>query len=120
MANYSEIRMDRQDRYITTTEREIRQYRENELCTSDVISEKILDVKDDIEQLRYIRLTKKINIDEKSTVYHESSLTMNNMHIDSSSILGHNKCKDFKSKQVLYRSMIYFLIYVSKCWINLI
>ena len=42
MANYFQIRMEHQRRFITTTEQEITQYRENELSTSDVVSEKIV------------------------------------------------------------------------------
>ena len=59
MANYFQIRMECQDRFITTTERAIRQYRENELSTSDVVLQKIYDTNGEIGKLRYIRLTKK-------------------------------------------------------------
>ena len=40
--------------FIATTAREIRQYRENELSTLDIVSEKIYDTNGKIKNIRYI------------------------------------------------------------------
>ena len=59
MSNHFQIGMGGQDRFITTQERQIKQYRENELLTREVVSQKINEIKGDVENMRYIRLTKK-------------------------------------------------------------
>ena len=54
VSNYFQIRMKDQDRFIATIEREIRQYRENELETTDFVLQKISDTNVEIEKIRYI------------------------------------------------------------------
>ena len=101
MSNYFEIRMEDQERFITTTEREIRQYRENELETTDCVSQKISDTNGEIEKIRYICFSLKSKIDDTFSHYIESKLIIENNHMDSSSIMCYTNNNDFKSKHVL-------------------
>ena len=68
--------MGGQDRFITTKEREITQYRENELLTREFVSQKINEINGDVENMRYIRLTKKHNIDDMFSPYIEYIFNM--------------------------------------------
>ena len=67
-----------------------------------LFQQKIYDINGDIQPIRYIRLTKKIKIDETFTVYLESVFSMNNIHIDSSGLLCYNNLKKISNLSKSY------------------
>ena len=62
MSTQFEIRMNRQDRFVKTTKREMCQYKESELLTRDFVLQNIREINGEVENIRYIHLTKKYDI----------------------------------------------------------
>ena len=91
MYNQFEIRMNRQYRFIETTERKTCQYKENELLTGDFVLQKIRGINGEVENMRYIRSIKKHSIEDIFPPYVHSILNTKQLNIDGSRVLcSHN------------------------------
>ena len=67
-----------------------------------MVNEKLHHIPGVVEQIRYIRLTKKLVINDTFTPYVDFVFNRPNLVVDSSSIYCHKKYEDFKSIQVLW------------------
>ena len=71
-------------------------------CILDIILEKYYEINGEVNNMRYIRLTKKRNIEDTFSPYVQCIFNIKQLHIDSSSILCSHNYIDFKSKNMLF------------------